>query len=60
MRMTEDKFFILSVGNLANIEAACFFSDFGVEENVEQHIAEFFLDFGCVVRSEERRVAEPE
>ena len=49
--VAEDKFVVEGVGNVGNVEIAFLFADFGVEEDVEQQVAQFFADVhGIVVK----------
>ena len=44
-----DKFFVNFVGDVTDGEVACFFSNLGVEEDMEEDIAEFFTHVGEVL-----------
>ena len=47
--MAEDKFLAQSVADVGDVKSALLVADFGIKDNVQQHIAQFLTDFIVVL-----------
>ena len=56
--MAEDELIVEGIGHVGDVEGALLVADFGIEEDVEEHVAQLLADFVVVFVHE--RLAELE